>query len=93
MKKCIGPLQTLPLQGGLKWPVEQAGLLGLLGLLGLGTDQLKVKADELQARHQREEQRQVVVAADQCVPGRGRRPTSASGREGGHSMIRDKQIL
>ena len=87
MKKCIGPLQTLPLQGGLKWPVERAGLLGL------GTDQLKVKADELQARHQREEQRQVVVAADQCVPGRGRGQTSASGREGGHAVIRDKQIL
>ena len=90
MKKCIGPLQTLLLQGGLKWPVERAGLLGLLGL---GTDQLKVKADELQARHQREEQRQVVMAADQCVPGRGRRQTSASGREGGHAVIRDKQIL
>lgn len=32
------------------------------------TDQLKVKADELQARHQREEECKVVMAADQSVP-------------------------
>lgn len=32
------------------------------------TDQLKVKADELQAGHQREEEGEVVMTADQSVP-------------------------
>lgn len=32
------------------------------------TDQLEVKADELQAGHQREEEREVVITADQSVP-------------------------
>lgn len=31
-------------------------------------DQLQIEANELQARHQREEKREVVVTADQCVP-------------------------
>lgn len=32
------------------------------------TDQLKVEADELKAGHQREEEREVVMTADQSVP-------------------------
>lgn len=32
------------------------------------TDQLEVEADELQAGHQREEEREVVMTADQSVP-------------------------
>lgn len=32
------------------------------------TDQLQVEADELQAGHQREEEREVVMTADQSVP-------------------------
>lgn len=31
-------------------------------------DQLEVEADELQAGHQREEEREVVMTADQSVP-------------------------
>lgn len=33
-------------------------------------NQLQIKANELQAGHQREEECEVVMAADQCVPSR-----------------------
>lgn len=38
---------------------------------GTATDQLQVEADELQARHQREEEGEVVIAADQRIPAGG----------------------
>lgn len=31
-------------------------------------NQLQIKANELQARHQREEEREVVMTTDECVP-------------------------
>lgn len=33
-------------------------------------DQLQIKANELQAGHQCEEESQVIITADQCIPSR-----------------------
>lgn len=50
-------------------------------------DQLEVEADKLQAGHQREEERKVVMTADQSVPDREKKAAADSHNAHQHDLI------